>query len=564
MESGRCLNCMGATDAPVCPHCGKGTDVHNEPHQLPAGTVLRDQYLIGRALGQGGFGITYLGWDTVLGRTVAVKEFYPNTLVNRDASADLTVKVNTVGMEPNYAASKERFLREAKALAKLSDIPQIVGIHACFQANNTAYIVMEFVRGMDLATYVRNRGGRLGVEETLRILDPVIRALSTVHRVGLVHRDISPDNIMLHPTGGAKLLDFGAVRAIENPNADQDLARSTEAILKPGFAPMEQYRTRGNVGPWSDEYALCGTVYYCLTGRVPPDAVSRSMGEEDVDWDAVPGLAPHQRAALKKGMSFLARDRFPDMDGLRAALFQGAPAPDRRTAQAAPPPTAAAPPVRHPRPAKQTAPAKQPAPASRKKKPRDDMGTVLRCAMTALFFADLTSVLPIADAADAALDHDKLAMVLVMIPVLLIILTPIMFISGLTAKGSRGSPFASVILFLMGGMGVLYPLMAFLYWAGIILRSMHLTVYQMQMLPISAILMLPFAALAFMAGAWGLMKSRKGRLFRGFAIAVLAAMLIAMLEVLFIVSGLATKALVTLLVILTVTLTVRAMKKQRK
>ena len=321
MEQRRCFGCMKLTDQSVCPHCGYPQNASNEPHQLPVGTVLQDQYLVGRVLGQGGFGITYLGWDLHLERMVAIKEFYPSATVNRDVSISRYVRVNTTQMAGSFEASRERFLREARALARLTDVPEIVGIYSSFQENNTAYIVMEFVKGTELVKMVQKRGGPMGAQETLKILKSVVYALDTVHKAGLVHRDISPDNIILHPTGGAKILDFGAVRTVEDPHADRDLNKSTEAIVKQGFAPVEQYRNRGGIGPWTDEYALCGTIYYCLTGRVPVDAVSRSMGEGHPDWQSIPGLTARQRAALEKGMSVLAKDRFPSVAELAAELY---------------------------------------------------------------------------------------------------------------------------------------------------------------------------------------------------------------------------------------------------
>ena len=327
MEMRRCPGCMRLTEEAVCPVCGWRREQGNEPHQLRPGTVLRGQYVIGKALGQGGFGITYLGWDRELERTVAVKEFFPGSLVTRDTAQGTGVRLYTSRSQTQYDASRERFLREARALAKFSRVPEIVGIYSCFEENNTAYIVMEYVKGSNLAQYVRMRGGKLSVEETLRILRPIMDALDKVHQAGIVHRDISPDNIILEPMGGAKLLDFGAARAVENPEADVDMTRSTEAIVKQGFAPMEQYRSRGGIGPWSDEYALCATIYYCLTGAVPPDAISRSMGEARLDWAGIPGLTDAERSALEKGMSIAAKDRYPSVGELYRAMFPGTPEP---------------------------------------------------------------------------------------------------------------------------------------------------------------------------------------------------------------------------------------------
>ena len=321
MSQRRCMGCMALTEKPVCEHCGSPAEVCNEPHQLPVGTLLRGQYQVGRVLGQGGFGITYLGWDTYLDTPVAIKEYYPNSLVNRESTQSLSVHCYTETVAPAYTASMERFLREAKALAKFDDEPAIVRIKSFFPENGTAYIVMEYVRGTALHKYVAMRGGRLSLEETLRILKPVMEALDTVHKTGMIHRDISPDNIILHPKGGAKLLDFGAVRSVENPDADKVLTQSTEAILKHGFAPMEQYQNKGSLGPWTDVYALCATIYYCVTGRVPEDAPARMMEERDPDWSTVPGITAYQKQALEKGMALRTGRRTASVGELMGGLY---------------------------------------------------------------------------------------------------------------------------------------------------------------------------------------------------------------------------------------------------
>ena len=318
MEMKRCDSCFREYEGAVCPHCG---GAQNAPHQLQPGTLLQGRYKLGRVLGQGGFGITYLGWDTLMNMTVAVKEFYPTGTVFRRTELSRNVRCDNEAMEPHFEYSKERFLREANALVRFKDIPEVVDILDLVKENNTTYIVMEYVRGVDLAKYIQMKGGRLGVDETFRILKPVMEALAKVHRGGIVHRDISPDNIILDPMGGAKLLDFGAVRAVEDPDVDKGLNKSTEAILKQGFAPIEQYNTRGSLGPWTDEYAMCATVWYCLTGKVPVEASIRVSEGIDPDWGSIPGLPMHQQKALEKGFSCRAKDRYRSLDELLADLF---------------------------------------------------------------------------------------------------------------------------------------------------------------------------------------------------------------------------------------------------
>ena len=363
MEKYRCPVCGKLTDQPVCPVCGWAEEQANAPHQLQPGTVLRGQYVIGRALGQGGYGITYLGWDRELERTVAIKEFFPSSMVTRDTDQGTGVQFFTAYSQEQYTAGRERFLREARALAKFSSVPEIVGIHSCFEENHTAYMVMEYVKGSNLVLYTRNAGGRLSAEETLRILKPIMAALDRVHQAGIIHRDISPDNIILEPMGGAKLIDFGAARAVENPDAGADMTRSTEAIVKQGFAPPEQYRSRGGIGPWSDEYALCATVYFCLTGQVPPDAISRSIGEAQPDWAGIPGLADRERAALEKGMSVAAKARYPSVGELSRELFAEEASP-ATAAQSVPPK-----PTPKPEPTPKPAPKTKPTPKLQKPAP---------------------------------------------------------------------------------------------------------------------------------------------------------------------------------------------------
>jgi len=327
MNEHRCYGCMQQHDGDFCPHCGWPVAKNNEVHQLPVGTLLHGQYEVGRVLGQGGFGITYLGWDRQLGAAVCIKEYFPSHAVSRDCSASTQVRCHTEAGAESFRLSKERFLREGRILAQFREIPEIVSVYGSFEENDTVYIVMEYIKGMDLAHYVNHRGGRLSAEETFRILKPVMEALAQVHRSELVHRDIAPDNIMLHPRGGAKLLDFGAARMVENADVDKGLDRSTEAIVKHGFAPMEQYQTRGNLGPWTDVYAMCASVYYCLTGQIPPEATTRLMGETNFSWAGVPGLTDRQRQALERGMAVLPKDRYRSMEELLDGLFGSAPMP---------------------------------------------------------------------------------------------------------------------------------------------------------------------------------------------------------------------------------------------
>ena len=319
----RCPGCMKLKEkSPVCEHCGYNENVPNYSHQLPVGTKLHGQYTVGKVLGQGGFGITYIGWDDFLRTPIAIKEYYPNSFVNRECSVSLNVNCAGEGAEGLFHHNKERFLREARILAKLQNVPGIVRVQNLFEENYTAYIVMEYVEGIDLKHYIRMQNRVLTCQETFSVLRPIMYALQKVHEAELVHRDISPDNIMILPDGSAKLLDFGAAREVENAEVDRDLPQSTEAILKHGFAPIEQYRRRGSLGPWTDVYALCATMYYCMTGRVPNSAPERITDDDNIDWTRIPGLTRQQMDALEKGMTVMPKARIRSVQELWDGLFR--------------------------------------------------------------------------------------------------------------------------------------------------------------------------------------------------------------------------------------------------
>ncbi len=316
----RCFGCMKIkTQSPLCEHCGYNENIDNLPHQLSIGTVLHGRYQVGKALGQGGFGITYIGWDMALDHPVAIKEYYPGNVVSRSSGTRNVTLVSNQAQD-FFLHNRERFLQEARTLAKLKDINGIVHVVNLFSENQTAYIVMEYIQGIDLRRYIRMTGGRLTVEQTLGVLRPVMESLQKVHEAGLIHRDVTPDNIMIQRDGSVKLLDFGAVCDVSD--SDGDIHHSTEAILKYGFAPIEQYQKKGSLGPWTDVYSLCATIYYCTTGKVPAEAPERMAEDIELDWSSVPGLTAQQAAALNKGMALRAKDRTASMKELQEELFR--------------------------------------------------------------------------------------------------------------------------------------------------------------------------------------------------------------------------------------------------
>lgn len=314
-----CYGCMRRKqESLICEHCGYSEEENNLPHQLPQGQILKDQYVVGRVLGQGGFGITYLGYDQMLNRRVAIKEYFPSGMVTRETTR--THAVTCTSGEDIFRKGRERFLQEAQTLAKLQNVAEIARVYAFFEENDTAYIVMEYVEGETLQEHIHKAGGKLTPQETLILLKPIITALSKVHQAGMIHRDISPDNIMITKSGSVKLLDFGTARDVDP--VSNHATRSTQAVLKYGYAPMEQYRSRGKLGPWTDEYALCATVYCCLTGQVPPEAPTRLVENTEVNWGEIPGLTARQVAALQKGMALRSEERFETVEEFGSELYQ--------------------------------------------------------------------------------------------------------------------------------------------------------------------------------------------------------------------------------------------------
>ncbi len=314
--AGLCPSCYSAKGrAETCGTCGFPAKSDNRPGvHLAPGTLLHGRYRAGRVLGQGGFGATYLGWDDRLQVKVAIKEYYPSNLISRVPNAAAVSPFSDEHAE-TFAAGLAKFLEEARTLARLRDVREIVGIQDFFEENATAYLVMELLEGRTMKKYLADCGGRIDVKRTLSVVMPIAKALQAIHEQGLIHRDISPDNIFLTNAGERKLLDFGAARQTARPGA------GLTVILKPGYAPPEQYSNEGRQGPWSDVYALCATIYLALTGRTPPDATARFMN------DKVPkpselgvALAPGFEKVLLSGLAMRWQDRPQSMKELLRAM----------------------------------------------------------------------------------------------------------------------------------------------------------------------------------------------------------------------------------------------------
>ncbi len=320
-----CINCMQERRSPdgICEFCGFDVRTFELPrHHMRPFTILAGKYLIGNAIGEGGFGITYIGMDLNLEVKVAIKEYYPQGAAVRDCRTnDSTVWSYSKSTQVFFEEGREKFINEAKTIAKFRNVPEIVGVIDFFRENQTAYIVMEYLDGQTLKQYLKVKDGKIPADELLRMMKPLIASLGKLHAQGLIHRDISPDNIMIMKDGSIKILDFGGARDFVSQNG-----KSMSVLVKHGYAPEEQYRSRGDQGPWTDVYALCATMYRCITGKIPPEALDRLYEDELKPISSFGVNCPrYVEQAISKGLSIRKDGRYQSMEELYDALYKGKP-----------------------------------------------------------------------------------------------------------------------------------------------------------------------------------------------------------------------------------------------
>ena len=301
---------MGTTT--VCPHCGRDYTKNRQfAGVLPPFTVLNKRYILGRVLGKGGFGITYIAKDMSANRICAVKEYMPSEYSSRNGTQNIVPFADDKAQFV-FNHGREKFMQEAKTLFELRDNPMVVNIYDFFNQNNTAYLVMEFLDGFDLRGLAKQNGGKLAPDFAKMVFVTVASALMEIHRLGILHRDLSPENIIVTRDGRVALIDFGAARSfVSSQNKGMSI------LLKPGFAPPEQYNAKGTHGPWSDVYALCATFYTLVSGKPLVDALFRYRGQN------LPSLAelgcPVSKKTsdvIERGMALECKDRYKDFKAL--------------------------------------------------------------------------------------------------------------------------------------------------------------------------------------------------------------------------------------------------------
>ena len=296
---------------------------------MQPGTLLHDRYIVGRVLGYGGFGVTYIGWDGKLEQKVAIKEYLPGEFSTRMPGQSQVTVFNGDKSE-QFRDGLKKFVEESKRLAKFQNEAGIVKIFDSFEENETAYIIMEYLDGITLKEYL-GQVGTIPEDEAINMLMPVMESLQTVHAEGLLHRDIAPDNIFLTKDGSVKLIDFGASRY-----ATTSHSRSLTVIIKPGYSPEEQYRSRGDQGPYTDVYAIAATLYRMITGKTPPDAMERRAKYENQNKDIliephklVKNISRNREVAILNAMNVRVEDRTPDIKTFIEELNADPPAKRR-------------------------------------------------------------------------------------------------------------------------------------------------------------------------------------------------------------------------------------------
>ena len=301
----------------LCPFCGyyPGAPAR-EPYFLTPGFVLGERYVIGKDLGFGGFGVTYKAWDRKLDSVVAIKEYYPSGIVNRTpGTGELILFPGQKKKEFEFGLV--RFIEEARNMTKFNTHKNIVNVYEYLEENNTAYIVMEYLDGCTLEEYMKQHDGRVPMDYGLQIIEATARALQDVHESGIIHRDVSPDNIFLCNDGTVKLIDFGAARfsAVEE--------KERTIILKPGFAPPEQYEQVSEQGPKTDIYALGATLYYVLTGVKPDESTNRKIKDILIEPNKLnPEIPQYINDSIMKAMYVEPHLRFESVEDFRKAIHQ--------------------------------------------------------------------------------------------------------------------------------------------------------------------------------------------------------------------------------------------------
>lgn len=300
----------------VCTKCGLTHENYRaEAGLLLPGTNLLGKYIIGRVLGRGGFGATYLAYSSERNKVVAIKEYYPTGIANR-AKGEEKISIVSDDKRKVFEKGANRFFEEAKTMSRFNTNKNVVSVYEFFYANDTVYYSMEYLDGIDLKGYIGKKGGKLSEAEAVTIMRGICEALVAVHSTQTLHRDISPDNIFICTNGDVKLIDFGAAKQVIG-----DAQQVYSVVVKQGFAPAEQYKSNGKQGVWTDIYAVGASIYYAVTGKIPTDAMNRVENPE-ITFDLSLNLSDKFKEVIKKCLQSRIEDRYQSAIELLGALSE--------------------------------------------------------------------------------------------------------------------------------------------------------------------------------------------------------------------------------------------------
>lgn len=306
-----CMGCMNQMDEKltVCPHCGfNEAALRQESYYLKPGTIIGGKYIVGKALSYGGYTVTYIGMDAEKTRKVMIKEYLPSDFSTR-SEGDTEVTIYSGDACEQFEQGLTTFLNEANRIGQLQNPQGIMRVYDCVAENDTGYVISEYLEGRTLKQ-IMEKGKRFPVQEAKEFVCRILEGLRQVHPLNIIHCDISPETILVTNTGEIKLLDFGATRYVTTANS-----KSLAIILKQGFAPEEQYRSRGERGPWTDVYALGAVMYYMITGVVPVESVDRALMDELKEPSKLGVQIPsNTENALMNALNVYQKDRTPSAE----------------------------------------------------------------------------------------------------------------------------------------------------------------------------------------------------------------------------------------------------------
>ncbi|MBR4101334.1 MAG: PASTA domain-containing protein [Oscillospiraceae bacterium] len=326
-----CMGCMEQIEDEIiiCPHCGYDNNSTKEnPLHIDPGDIIHDRYIVGKSIGYGGFGVTYIGWDALLEHKIAIKEYMPSEFSTRALG---TKEVTVFGGKKSeqFGCGLKRFHNEAKLLAKYNSEEGVVSVYDSFEENGTAYIIMELLDGISLSEHLKKEP-QMPYDKAVQLVLPIIRSLGTIHAQSVLHRDIAPDNLILTTQGKLKLIDFGAARFVTTSQ------HSMSVLIKPGYTPEEQYSSHSEQGAYTDVYALGAVLYRMITGEVPPDSLERGAyydkNKKDMlvpITDFVKDVPENIRNAIYNALCVRAADRTQTMEEFAKELTSTEPVPLR-------------------------------------------------------------------------------------------------------------------------------------------------------------------------------------------------------------------------------------------